>query len=218
MDWLDKNPAVLLKRVKVESKPTDYFPQKEFNLLVDAYICVWQQARWSRLRASPGPASCSDPSHAVVGPRSCLLNLRVRDGLGSEYSLDTKFSCSGLTLEKCGKGQVGSSHTIVQTSLPPQVSNTTDHDLVNPTAEQVRTDVLNYFLRAGTVVAERDIWPVAPPACKLDANTRDCRIRVEVTIQDVNKLRRCAAHFAVYRREGKTWKLDDLTDAGGCTR
>ena len=36
MDWLDKNPALLLKRVKIESKPTDYFPKKEFEALVDA--------------------------------------------------------------------------------------------------------------------------------------------------------------------------------------
>jgi hypothetical protein len=31
-----KNPALLLKRVKIESKPTDYFPKKEFDALVDA--------------------------------------------------------------------------------------------------------------------------------------------------------------------------------------
>jgi integrase/recombinase XerD len=36
MDWLDKNPALLMKRVKIESKPTDYFPKKEFEALVDA--------------------------------------------------------------------------------------------------------------------------------------------------------------------------------------
>lgn len=169
---------------------------------------------------STSDLACGPSTLSVGMPRSCLLTLRVRDGLGSEYSLDTKFSCSGLTLEKCaqGKEQVGSAHMIVQTSLPPQGSNTTYHDLVSPTAEQVRTDVLNYFLSGGTVVAERDIWPAAPPSCKLDANRRDCSIRVEVTIQDVNNLRRCTAHFAVYRHAGKTWKLDDLTDAGGCAR
>jgi hypothetical protein len=36
MDWLDKNPALLLKRVKIESMPTDYFTKKEFEALVDA--------------------------------------------------------------------------------------------------------------------------------------------------------------------------------------
>lgn len=36
MDWIEKNPAVLMKRVKVESKPTDYFTRQEFDQLVDA--------------------------------------------------------------------------------------------------------------------------------------------------------------------------------------
>ena len=36
MEWLDKNPALLLKRVKVDSTPTDYFTKKEFAALVDA--------------------------------------------------------------------------------------------------------------------------------------------------------------------------------------
>lgn len=36
MDWIERNPALLLKRVKVESKPTDYFTRQEFDQLVDA--------------------------------------------------------------------------------------------------------------------------------------------------------------------------------------
>jgi integrase len=36
MDWIDKNPAVAMKRVKVESRPTDYFTQPEFDILIDA--------------------------------------------------------------------------------------------------------------------------------------------------------------------------------------
>lgn len=36
MDWAEKNPALLMKRVKVESKPTDYFTKEEFGALVDA--------------------------------------------------------------------------------------------------------------------------------------------------------------------------------------
>lgn len=36
MDWIDRNPALLMKRVKVQSKPTDYFPKNEFEVLVDA--------------------------------------------------------------------------------------------------------------------------------------------------------------------------------------
>lgn len=36
MEWLERNPAILMKRVKVESRPTDYFTQPEFAGLVDA--------------------------------------------------------------------------------------------------------------------------------------------------------------------------------------
>jgi integrase len=36
MEWLDKNPALLLKRVQAESHPTDYFTKEEFNAIVDA--------------------------------------------------------------------------------------------------------------------------------------------------------------------------------------
>jgi integrase/recombinase XerD len=39
MEWLDKNPALLLKRVKVESTPTDYFTKQEFESLLDATYC-----------------------------------------------------------------------------------------------------------------------------------------------------------------------------------
>jgi integrase/recombinase XerD len=36
MDWIDKNPAVAMKRVKAESRPTDYFTQPEFDTVIDA--------------------------------------------------------------------------------------------------------------------------------------------------------------------------------------
>lgn len=36
MDWIDKNPALLMKRVKIESRPTNYFTKEEFDALVDA--------------------------------------------------------------------------------------------------------------------------------------------------------------------------------------
>jgi integrase/recombinase XerD len=39
MEWLDKNPALLLKRVKVESTPTDYFTKQEFEGVLDATYC-----------------------------------------------------------------------------------------------------------------------------------------------------------------------------------
>ena len=36
LDWMEKNPAILLKRVKVEATPTDYFTRDEFTKIVDA--------------------------------------------------------------------------------------------------------------------------------------------------------------------------------------
>lgn len=36
MDWITKNPATFLKRVRVEAVPTDYFTKEEFRALVDA--------------------------------------------------------------------------------------------------------------------------------------------------------------------------------------
>ncbi|MBB6147311.1 integrase [Silvibacterium bohemicum] len=35
MDWIQKNPAILLKRIKVATTPTDYFPKDEFKAIVD---------------------------------------------------------------------------------------------------------------------------------------------------------------------------------------
>ncbi len=36
MDWITKNPAIFLKRVRVEAIPTGYFTKEEFRALVDA--------------------------------------------------------------------------------------------------------------------------------------------------------------------------------------
>jgi hypothetical protein len=36
MDWFDKNPTILMKRVKAEARPTDYFTKEEFKAIVDA--------------------------------------------------------------------------------------------------------------------------------------------------------------------------------------
>jgi integrase/recombinase XerD len=58
MDWIAKNPAILLKRVRVETTPTDYFPREEFQALVDATYAYgdWRgghdfEHRRDRLRA-----------------------------------------------------------------------------------------------------------------------------------------------------------------------
>ncbi len=58
MDWITKNPAILLKRVRVESVPTGYFTREEFRALVDATYAYgdWRgghdfEHRRDRLRA-----------------------------------------------------------------------------------------------------------------------------------------------------------------------
>jgi integrase len=58
MDWIAKNPAILLKRVKAETTPTDYFPKDEFKALVDGTYAYgdWRgghdfEHRRDRLRA-----------------------------------------------------------------------------------------------------------------------------------------------------------------------
>jgi integrase len=58
MDWITKNPAILLKRVRVESVPTGYFTKEEFRALVDATFTYgdWRgghdfEHRRDRLRA-----------------------------------------------------------------------------------------------------------------------------------------------------------------------
>jgi hypothetical protein len=159
-------------------------------------------------------ASKSSTSSVAVS-RNCQLTLRIRDGLGSEYSLNTKFSCSGLALKEWGEEQVDSSHKTIHASSPTKNSNTNGQDFMSPTVEQVRSDVRSYYLSGGTVVAEKDILPEAPRPCKPDANL-ECSVRVEVTIQDVSGLRQCTVHFAVYRNVHTTWKLDDLTGTGKC--
>ena len=44
MEWITKNPAILLKRVKAEPTPTDYFPKEEFKVLVDATYAYGDRA------------------------------------------------------------------------------------------------------------------------------------------------------------------------------
>ena len=153
---------------------------------------------------------------SVAMPRNCLLTLHIRDGLGSEYWVNAKFSCSGLALKKWGKGKVDSTHTTIHTNFSSQTHKASDKDLMSLTAEQVRTDVRSYFLSGGTVVAGQDVSPESPPSCKADAKSQECSVRVEVTTQDVSGLRHCTAHFAVYKYVHTTWKLDDLVGAEKC--
>jgi len=165
---------------------------------------------------SSGDFACDASIPGAAIPRTCQLTLRVRDGLGSEYPLNSEFSCSRLALRKCGKGQVDSPQPRAYTISPLQTLEKGDQDVMSPTAEQVRKDVSSHFVSQGTVVTEQDIRPEAPRACRSDADRQECSVRVEVTTTDVSRLRHCQAHFAVYRYVANSWKLDDLTDAGKC--
>lgn len=58
MDWIAKNPAIVLKRIKTSTVPTGYFTQEEFRALVDATYAYgdWRgghdfEYRRDRLRA-----------------------------------------------------------------------------------------------------------------------------------------------------------------------
>jgi integrase len=58
MDWMTKNPAIVLKRIQASPAPTDYFPKEEFKALVDATYAYgdWRgghdfEHRRDRLRA-----------------------------------------------------------------------------------------------------------------------------------------------------------------------
>jgi integrase/recombinase XerD len=46
MGWIKANPAVLLGRIKVQQKPTDYFTKEEFNKIVDATY-VYNPKAWN---------------------------------------------------------------------------------------------------------------------------------------------------------------------------
>jgi integrase/recombinase XerD len=37
MDWIDKNPAILMEWVKDDVKPTDYFTKDQFKAIVDTF-------------------------------------------------------------------------------------------------------------------------------------------------------------------------------------
>jgi hypothetical protein len=54
MDWIDKNPTILMKRVKAEAKPTDYFTKEEFKAIVDATYAYgnWVGATTSNIAAT----------------------------------------------------------------------------------------------------------------------------------------------------------------------
>ncbi len=64
MGWLKSNPAVLLGRIKVQQKPTDYFPQDEFRKIVDATY-VYNPKAWN-----------TEPRNQATRVRTLILLMR----------------------------------------------------------------------------------------------------------------------------------------------
>ena len=79
MGWIQKNPAVLLGRIKVQSKPTDYFPKKEFEQIIDATY-VYNPKAWN-----------TEPRNMATRVRTLILLMRwsglaITDAVGLERS------------------------------------------------------------------------------------------------------------------------------------
>jgi integrase/recombinase XerD len=79
MGWIKSNPAILLGRVKVTEKPTDYFPKDEFNKIVDATY-VYNPRAWN-----------SEPRNQAARVRTLVWLMRwsglaISDAVGLERS------------------------------------------------------------------------------------------------------------------------------------
>jgi integrase/recombinase XerD len=64
MGWLKANPALLLGRIKVQHKPTDYFPQHEFTKIIDATY-VYNPKAWN-----------TEPRNQAMRVRTMILLMR----------------------------------------------------------------------------------------------------------------------------------------------
>lgn len=79
MGWIRSNPAMLLGRVKVNEKPTDYFTKDEFNKIVDATY-VYNPKAWN-----------SEPRNQATRVRTLVWLMRwsglaISDAVGLERS------------------------------------------------------------------------------------------------------------------------------------
>jgi site-specific recombinase XerD len=61
-DWLDKNPAIKMKKAEEKRVPTDYFTREEFQRIED----LRRLARRPRLSLPPGTNACPDSLDALV--------------------------------------------------------------------------------------------------------------------------------------------------------
>jgi integrase/recombinase XerD len=79
LGWIKSNPAVLLGRIKVEEKPTDYFPKPEFDQIMDATY-VYNPKAWN-----------TEPRNQATRVRTLILLMRwsglaISDAVGLERS------------------------------------------------------------------------------------------------------------------------------------
>jgi integrase/recombinase XerD len=79
LGWIQSNPAVLLGRIKVEEKPTDYFPKPEFDQIIDATY-VYNPKAWN-----------TEPRNQATRVRTLILLMRwsglaIGDAVGLERS------------------------------------------------------------------------------------------------------------------------------------
>ena len=79
MGWIKSNPAILLGRVKVTEKPTDYFTKEQFSKIVDATY-VYNPTAWN-----------SEPRNQATRVRMLVLLMRwsglaISDAVGLERS------------------------------------------------------------------------------------------------------------------------------------
>jgi hypothetical protein len=65
-DWLDKNPALKMKKAEEKRVPTDYFTREEFQRIEDATFAYADWRGGSRLSLSPGKNACPDSLDALV--------------------------------------------------------------------------------------------------------------------------------------------------------
>jgi integrase/recombinase XerD len=79
MGWIKSNPAILLGRVKVTERPTDYFSKDEFNKIVDATY-IYNPMAWN-----------SEPRNQATRVRTLVWLMRwsglaISDAVGLERS------------------------------------------------------------------------------------------------------------------------------------
>jgi integrase/recombinase XerD len=106
-EWLEKNPACGLSRIKVKSKPTGYFPPEEFETLVRA---TYSYAKGSN---NPNAENCAIRIRTLLLLMRCS-GLRTGDAVALERS---RLVGNNIFLYQAKTGEP------VYVPLPPEVAN-----------------------------------------------------------------------------------------------